>query len=122
VSPHATILPAPPVFTLADLARIAAESLARACSRERDAITEVLTGSPRRTARLFLPVDRITAAAACLDLAVRLPKGSDARSEAEAIADACRGGYAVPEMGLRLMRLAAGSEEQRDTEPGQAWG
>lgn len=105
---RAPILPAPPMHTLADLARVAAEAIEHACQVQRDAAREVMEGrlGDARTTGGILRRARADASMACFGLAARLPEGSLDRFDVEAIAEACRGGYAAPEMGLRLLRSA----------------
>ena len=110
----------PPPPSLPDLARLAAEAIEHACQSQRDAAREIMDRRfvAARAAAGLLPIDRGNARFACLKLAVRLPAGSLDRDEVVSISEACRGGYATPEMGLRLLRIAAfASDEQRDTEP-----
>jgi hypothetical protein len=116
----APILPAQPVLTLPDLARVAAEAIEHACQAQRDAAREVMDRRlvAAKTSAGLLPIDRGVASVACLDLAARLPEGSRDRIEVEAIAAACRGGYAAPEMGLRLHKIAAfAPDAERTTLP-----
>jgi hypothetical protein len=123
VTTRAPTQPAAPTLTLPDLARVAAEAIEHACQAQRDAAREVMDRRlvAARAAAGLLSIDRGVASVACLDLAARLPEGSRDRTEVEAIAAACRGGYAAPEMGLRLHRIAASApDEERTTLPPEA--